>query len=298
MSQEASEETRRSWHRHFRPVHPEEAENMPTRFAPPRRPRDGYDFRRPVHSTVSEQGVIDLTNEPETPPQRTHGRDWESRTPSTSRLPRFGRDIMADVVNLEDEDLDDHGAEGPSSSPEVQFVRATVRPPQHDRWNPLPLLSDSSVVRSGSNTSYLWGVASHSSRRYRLPSLHFLDLGQPSALGPMDTLYIGGDDAESNANLPNLALGYDLSSFSMDSSHRPETRRRETYKPPSPAPPGFTHTLGEDDVAICPNCYWELGTGDGKKQEIWVAKQCGHVCYHQLFLARFFITDISLGLLR
>lgn len=284
MSQEANEDSQHAWHRHFHPVHPEIVEARTTLLPP--RLRRGYDFRRPVDSTASEQGVIDLTNEPETPPQPALPQDSENRTPSISRLPRFGRDIMADVVDLEDEDPDDPG-EGPSSSPEVQFVRA--RPREYDRRNLLPLWHD--TARSSSSRSYPMGTALQSPPTIRLPSLQMVHLGQT------DTLILGGEDTGLDSNLPDVALGYGLSSFSMDSSSQLENRRRETYKPPSPAPPGFTRTLAEDDVAVCPNCYWELGTGEGKKQEIWVAKPCGHVCHHQVSVL-VIITNSPPGVLR
>ena len=45
---------------------------------------------------------------------------------------------------------------------------------------------------------------------------------------------------------------------------------------------GLLVPWGEDDVAVCPNCEWELGTGEGKRQEIWVSKACGHVSYRLL----------------
>ncbi|KAJ5587515.1 uncharacterized protein N7459_003280 [Penicillium hispanicum] len=276
MSQESGEGSQRSWHRHFHPPRPERVDSRPALLPPLRPPREGYDFRHPVESTAPEGDVIDLTNEPETPPQRGQPRDSESRTSNTSRLPRFGRDIMANVVDLEEDESGDP-AEGPSSSPEVQFVRATVRQPQRDRWNPIPLLSDNSIVRQASNRVQQWGLAPNNSRGYRLPSLQFFNLRPQSNLGQMETLYIGSDDSGANANFADVSLDYGLSSFSMDSSNRPENRRRDTYKAPSPAPQGFTRTLAEDDVAICPNCNRELGIGEGKKQEIWVAKQCGHV---------------------
>lgn len=83
----------------------------------------------------------------------------------------------------------------------------------------------------------------------------------------------------SGLNSPGI-LDYEYSSFAMRPTTPQEARpQREVYKAPSPAPEGFTRTLGDDDIAVCPNCSWELGTGEGKRQEIWVAKPCGHVCY-------------------
>lgn len=220
--------------------------------------------------------MIDLTNEPETPPQRTHARPSESRTLSTSRPPRFGRNILADVVDLEDEPDDDPG-EGPSSSPEVQFVRATTRPraqpPPRGQWDPVAMIS--STLARGFRTRQdaedrrmLSSVSLLHSRR--VPPLHRL---------PTDHMIFSGDGSALNGFGPGF-LDYGHSSFEMRPPTPPEPRpQRQIYKAPSPAPEGFTRTLGEDDIAVCPNCEWELGTGEGKRQEIWVSKPCGHVSY-------------------
>lgn len=198
--------------------------------------------------------MIDLTNEPETPPRRTQNRTSDDRISSAPRLPRFGRDILTDVVDLEEPD--NNPGEGPSSSPEVQFVGATVRPPRPpQRWGPF------SSIPNGFEFNPLAMMA---------PLSRFS--------GSEDLLFLAPE-----ATNDEVALDYPQPSFAMESPSRQESRsRRDTYKAPSPAPEGFTRTLAEDDVAVCPNCSWELGTGEGKMQEIWVAKPCGHVCYRLL----------------
>ncbi|KAJ5310164.1 54S ribosomal protein L51 [Penicillium atrosanguineum] len=274
MSQESSDESHDTWHRHFHPPPPNATGSRPARLPPIRTPRDGFDFRRPAPLTSQEEDVIDLTNEPETPPQRTHAHPSESRTLSTSRPPRFGRNILADVVDLEEEADDDPG-EGPSSSPEVQFVRATTRPraqpPPRGQWDPVAMIS--STLARGFRTRQdaedrrmLSSVSLLHSRR--VPPLHRL---------PTDHMIFSGDGSVLNGFGPGF-LDYGHSSFEMRPPTPPEPRpQRQVYKAPSPAPEGFTRTLGEDDVAVCPNCEWELGTGEGKRQEIWVSKPCGHV---------------------
>ena len=264
MSEESSEGGQSSWHHHFHPPRPEMSGSRPARLPPIRTPRDGFDYRRPAETRPQDGAVIDLTSEPETPPQRTQHRS-ENRPPHSSRLPRFGRNIMAeaDIVDLED-DLDNAG-EGPSSSPEVQFVRATVRQqPPPRRWDPVSLLPTSFPLARRPVEMPQWT---------RLPRPHNFTASQ------LDALFIGSRDSMPSMSSSEVFLDYALSSFSMEpaSGRQEERRRRDAYKPPSPAPEGFSRTLGEDDVAICPNCGWELGTGDGTKQEIWVAKQCGHV---------------------
>lgn len=277
MSQESSDGSHTSWHRHFHPPLPEAGGSRPARLPPMRTPRDGFDFRRPAATSSQEEDVIDLTNEPETPPQRAHDRTSDSRTLSTSRPPRFGRNILADVVDLEGEPDDDPG-EGPSSSPEVQFVRATTRPrppaPPRGNWDPFAMLS-STFTRG-------FRARQDPEDRRMLSSVPFLQsrAGRHHIHGFHDTMIFSGDG--SGLNSPGI-LDYEYSSFAMRPSTPQEARpQREVYKAPSPAPEGFTRTLGDDDIAVCPNCSWELGTGEGKRQEIWVAKPCGHVRYQLL----------------
>ncbi|KAJ5677752.1 uncharacterized protein N7477_003385 [Penicillium maclennaniae] len=274
MSQESSDRSHESWHRHFHPPPPDAAGSRPARLPPMRTPRDGFDFRRPAPLSSQEEDVIDLTNEPETPPQRTHVRPSESRTLSTSRPPRFGRNILADVVDLEEEPDDDPG-EGPSSSPEVQFVRATTRPraqqPPRGQWDPVAMIS--STLARGFRTRQ------DAEDRRMLSSVSLLHSrrGPPLHRLPTDHMILSGDGSALNGFGPGF-LDYGHSSFEMRPPTPPESRpQRQVYKAPSPAPEGFTRTLGEEDVAVCPNCEWELGTGEGKRQEIWVSKPCGHV---------------------
>lgn len=172
----------------------------------------------------------------------------------------------ADVVDLDEEP--DNAGEGPSSSPEVQFVRATVRPGPPPRRRPggpfSPLPTNFPLARS--------------TRQPGDTRPWFSRSGLPRPNNFVESFFLGSESIV-NMGPPEAILDYALSSFSMEPAvgRHEERRRRDTYKPPSPAPEGFSRTLGEDDVSICPNCDWELGTGEGKKQEIWVAKQCGHV---------------------
>jgi hypothetical protein len=73
-------------------------------------------------------------------------------------------------------------------------------------------------------------------------------------------------------------LRYGVPSFDYNPPSEPTPRpRRSSYKGLDPAPEGFTRLLAEDDVPVCPNCQDELGTGEGLKQQIHIAKPCGHV---------------------
>ena len=221
---------------------------------------DGFDYRRPVMSTTSHvDEVIDLTNEPDSPPAQRSRPGF--RPAHSSRPPRFGRDIMTNVVDLE-EPPDLVREQNPPSTPEVQFIRATVRPDQPsprdhrfvDGSNLLDILRmqhrfSTAGLLSGEDIRQ--GVALHT-RHLMTPHHH-----------AMESMWIEGPD------------GIDLTNLDLSSLNPP--RPAPSYKPPSPAPEGFTRSARDDEVVVCPNCEHELGTGDDVKQQIWVAKPCGHV---------------------
>lgn len=235
---------------------------LPTRY-----PGDGLDFRRPATSNNEE--VIDLTEEPDSPPQPRQQQQQQqqshNRPPHHTRLPRFGRNIMQDVVDLvededeyEDEDEDEVQEIGqglPPSSPEVEFVGATTRAPTAP-----PARSEGSQLwRMLNGNSLASFVMSSEAFRRPIPWASGLFGRQPQ---DVDSLFIGG----------GLDIEYPISTATVD--RRPPV---DTYKAPSPAPEGFTRNAKEDEVVVCPNCDQELGTGDETKSQIWVVKKCGHV---------------------
>ncbi|KAL2826515.1 hypothetical protein BDW59DRAFT_65899 [Aspergillus cavernicola] len=226
---------------------------------------DGLDFRRPVTTPAPpEEEVIDLTNEPESP--EVPRQQTPERSSRRTRPPPFGREIMGDIVDLEEEpDI--------ASSPEIQFVSSNARqppppPPPPPRaqglmgsnfWRMLPL-PHTAFFRATNEGNYRreipWRAASHLSR------------------AELETLLIG-DGAEAM----DLAINLDMEDPFMEypTMGIERGRPRSSYKRPSPAPDGFTRSVAEEDIATCPNCDEELGTGDELRQQIWVAKQCGHV---------------------
>ncbi|KAL2221683.1 hypothetical protein M432DRAFT_599988 [Thermoascus aurantiacus ATCC 26904] len=245
-------------------------------------PGDGFDFRRPVMSASPQtEDVIDLTNEPDSPPsQRPRHHDPGRRPARSSRPPRFGRNIMADVVDLEEEPEPQSNTQ-PPSSPEVQFVRATVRPPEAPprgrgfmgRSNLLDMIR----LRPSRLSSA--GATSREEAFRQEVALRVRNLARRPQHG-VDTFWIGdapnqGIDLtiDPDVDVP-VGMDYQIAGFNMNNT---TARPVSTYKPPSPAPEGFTRTAQEDDVVVCPNCEDELGTGDEIKQQIWVAKPCGHV---------------------
>lgn len=59
----------------------------------------------------------------------------------------------------------------------------------------------------------------------------------------------------------------------------------EPYKAPPPPRDGFIRTFSEDEIVLCPRCGDELAVGKGDmKQQVWVVKTCGHVCFSMFSL--------------
>ncbi|KAK4863051.1 hypothetical protein LT330_010633 [Penicillium expansum] len=255
-----------AWEQHFHPRRSDHARSESTRL-PPRRHRDGLDYRRPAMLSPGDNVVIDLTDDPDSPPPgnvRTFPGPLHTPHPHRPRL-RFPRDLMnhttpvADhptVIDLEAETTGD-SVDLSLDNGDVQIVgSSSVRPrpiepryldnngiPMHFR----PLIQPSSVLESGRPRR---GMPARSYFRSEEDLLSFMS----------DTLHYG------------------VSRFDYSPHAGPAPQpRRSSYKGLSPAPEGFTRILAEDDVPLCPNCEDELGTGEGLKQQIHIAKPCGHV---------------------
>ncbi|PGH03542.1 hypothetical protein GX51_03967 [Blastomyces parvus] len=258
-------------------------------------PGDGYDFRRPVMATASapnsspppplphQENVIDLTDEPDNVlsdrATRTPLRQAASRN---TRPPRFGRNIMADVVDLEEEPTTNEPQQ--FSSPEVQFIGTQIRPVEEGRQNENnrrnreapPIFRRSNledmmrrISANGPPSSYLQRQQQTIREEMGLRSRN-LARSFPATIA---SLWIGAPpQVEVEDDFP-IELNYRTAGFESG-----ETRRTPAYVAPSAPPPGFTTTVGENEVVVCPNCDHELGTGDDADQrQIWVAKPCGHV---------------------
>jgi hypothetical protein len=167
------------------------------------------------------------------------------------------------VIDVDAEPTSDP-ADVSSSSSDVQFVGATIRPrpleprPYNDIW-------------------------SHMSRITRRPEAN---PSRSSRNWYNRSRYADGEEFQSISlgGLLPIGLDYGLTGFSitpsMDaqpSQSNSDRSSEEAYKSPDPAPEGFTRTLSDYDVAICPNCHEELGVGEGSKGQIYVSKKCGHV---------------------
>ncbi|RAO69672.1 uncharacterized protein BHQ10_005684 [Talaromyces amestolkiae] len=201
------------------------------------------------------EDVVDLTNEPDSPPLRSRR---SNRPAHRHRPPRFGRNIMADVIDLEEEEDEDDGEDGqtevinldPPSSPEVQFVRETARPARRPPMFPAPShLLD--VINFHAQQGFL---STQEAFRQEI-ALQTRRMGRyPSTRPNMDEIFISSD-GNRNIDVP-IDLDYQAPGFTI---HESQPTPPPSYKPPSPPPEGFTRTVSEDDVVI------------------WVAKQCGHV---------------------
>lgn len=226
------------------------------------------------------EDVIDLTNEPDFLEEQRRPQNSDSRT--TPRLPRFGRNIMAEVVDLEEPE-DIIRIDTPSS-PEVQFVRATVRqpepvpaPPPRNRgfiganlWDLIRLQREMAPRHLISREeSFRQEIAWRARDLHRRPP----DEVDMFLLGAAEEA-IDLEDAMDLAIVGDRPLRAEYPTYGLTSGRG---SRQSSYKAPSPPSEGFTRSAGEDDLVVCPNCDEELGIGDETKQQIWVAKPCGHV---------------------
>ncbi|CRG84437.1 hypothetical protein PISL3812_01723 [Talaromyces islandicus] len=218
--------------------------------------------------------VIDLTNEPDSPPsqlsraQPSRTQSFHSHQPRRHRPPRFGRNIMADVVDLEDGP--DHTIDiDPPSSPEVEFLRSTVRARPVPRASAPRRLLDVLNAHTGGFMSPTAQEAFREEIALRARHIGRRRANQPT----LEELFVA-DHLNPGIDL-TIDLDYQAPAFTMNEPTPPIPP--PSYKAPSPAPEGFTRTVTDDDVVVCPNCDHELGTGEGLAQQIWVAKPCGHV---------------------
>lgn len=180
---------------------------------------------------------------------------------------------MADVVDLDGEEGEEEDGEeadniidlDPPSSPEVQFVRATARPPAVTSTNRLL-----DVINLRAQQGFL---SSQEAVRREI-ALRARDMGRRRHNQPnWEEIFFTGD---TNHNIDlTVDLDYQASGFTIHEPPAPTPP--PSYRPPTPPPEGFTRTVSNSDVVVCPNCDRELGAGDGPRQQIWVAKPCGHV---------------------
>jgi hypothetical protein len=237
------------WEDHFHPSRSNHARSESTRL-PPRRPGDGLDYRRPVTLSRGENVIIDLTDEPDSPPRRSglqFPQDLMNRTSPPADQPT--------VIDLEAEPTADPVHSSPNSD-DVQFLESiSVRPRPIE-----PRFLDSN------------GMPMH----YRPYTRSARGSGLGRSTIEDEELMRAGRRLYEQLESMRGAIHLGAPAYTQP-SQPPPMSRRSSYKGLSPAPEGFTRLLAEDDVPVCPNCEEELGTGEGLKQQIHIAKPCGHV---------------------
>ncbi|KAL9123371.1 MAG: hypothetical protein Q9187_000098 [Circinaria calcarea] len=274
---------------------------------------DGLDFRRPVMSQPSQpmQSVIDLTEEPDSPPE-AHHRPCTNPTNTSNRAnrpPRFPRDI----IDLEAESPEDGMTRGVSPDVEVLSYgpsHAAREPQSRHRGvaghaamlRPASLLHDGRIARIGNTDGrpplmrYMRNIVQNATAGHfnRQRATEVLDVeewhrhgvlphtGHFMARNLPNTDYSEpGDDAafvrgSPGYQLPRL-LDFDLQGFPMGNDTIPQPPA-PTYEAPPPPRAGYTRSPTEDQELVCPNCDEELGVGgDDVKRQVWVVKNCGHV---------------------
>ncbi|KAF2396777.1 hypothetical protein EJ06DRAFT_559433 [Trichodelitschia bisporula] len=180
---------------------------------------------------------------------------------SASRPPRFSReiiDLVSDdspqgerppvvprpaavphpVITVDDAEED--------NSPDVEFVRERRRTPV-----PTPLWVQTHRLAEGVNAHHIFRQI----------------LAQGFMRSDPDNFQFITPDME-----------YDSIGFPMRAPSTPAPTVTPSYIAPPKPPAGFTRSLEEDDILLCPNCDEELCTGETDiKRQVWIVKKCGHV---------------------
>lgn len=245
------------------------------------------------------ENVIDLTEETDNNrrrPSQPQVVENEVRPNRPSRGPRFGRNIMADVVDLDEQPS---SSSNQPSSPEVQFLGSAVRPDARrggtNRRRTEPNRT-AFAMRGANLMNLLRGIRPDPG----IPDAHREDLLREEvalrtrhlarAFRQNELFWVGPDAPTEGIDL-TIDMDNDVQVFDYSATgFRPSARARQppAYVPPPPAPAGFTGTANEEDVVVCPNCDHELGTGDDAlRRQIWIARPCGHVrapSHHLLLL--------------
>ena len=212
--------------------------------------RDGYDLRRPVMTTANQesthQNVIDLTEEPSSPPDPT------PRPERRSPRHRQSRSSDPEVVDLSD--TSSSTTERPSS-PEIQFISSRAR-------------SRSSSARNrqadAGNTPFRHRQAPHLPNGSLLPSIFQLGFGHNlghnlahfrTQIGQVRDQLVNIDfGGTGHLNVPEAldvsAVGFDLD----EPQHRPHATPLPTYEPPAAPRTGFTRHTTSNESVVCPNC--------------------------------------------
>ena len=95
-------------------------------------------------------------------------------------------------------------------------------------------------------------------------------------LGRAERLSVDFPPTPPGFSLPDM--DFEAAAFPLGHASTPPRPSVPKYSSPPAAKEGFTRTLREDDVLVCPNCEQELGVGhDELQRQVWAVRLCGHV---------------------
>lgn len=257
------------------------------------------------------QTIIDLTDEPDTPPQSRHHHPHLRSSSRATRPPRFSR---GDIIDLEDRS--DQPAQRPAhstaGSPELELLYSRSVPAEAQArrqtgvgvagyarpLEPQPQLAGPGDFQRTSQLNWAGNGAANIARLEELARrLHgglrpavaaairgedrirreVAGMAQPAPLIHRRPVVPALEDdlfvfdGRGEIELPQ-GMDYEIAGFALATPP-------PTYKAPSPAQEGFTRSAKEEDTLVCPNCEQELGTGEDElKCQVWVVRACGHVC--------------------
>lgn len=223
------------------------------------------------------QDIIDLTDEPSSPPPTEASSFFPSApriTGSVNRGPRYERDII-DIDGTEDE--------ARNASPEIQFLRSRPRSPSSTEHRPSNVQTTHGPHLHRAVSGMRGLVNTSTGARWHLP-----DLAQSMRIGMSSGAFSAREAGEGFGAIGNWVenrifdapeMNFLAPGFNLENPSRPQPQTRlPTYEAPSPPSSGFTRSPNEEDMLVCPNCDDELGTGDDDvKKQVWVVKACGHV---------------------
>lgn len=225
---------------------------------------------------AQQENVIDLTEDRDE-------QNTPNATNSSRRGPRFDREIMTDVVDLEAPQTPTLNRQ--ASSPEVQFLGSARREqpqPQQTRFqdssSPFLTLFRPDFGRPASRSAQLRAQAFQQEVALRTRDIFG---AFRNAMGPF---WIGDPPREG----VDLTVDFEGPFGYTQTGARP-ARAAPVYQAPPPAAQGFTRSAGEEEIVVCPNCDHELGTGDDPiARQIWLSRACGHVCASSIYFSVMF----------
>jgi hypothetical protein len=242
--------------------------------------------QRPSLMHQASQTIIDLTEEPETPPNVQQNPRQRSRPPQLGRSDALG---FGDLIDLTDDNEPDLIITGGRELPPLPRNAARQTAPQRRDDSPslfMPLPPPPNVRRVFAAHHNGVGIVIGGRMEGSGAPLHMhgnFHIGR-MANDIMDRFHFFQHEHPPQA-MPGR----------MDYQNNAFAQRKAEHVPPPPARQDFTRSPKEDDIIICPSCEQELvhrkdgeepvtkkgGKAPTRKEReehpFWVLKQCGHV---------------------